>query len=658
MGKNWPHCLRLTNAGSILPRRSACASFPGQEGVPSRPCGSANLHCFCRWLMPVLSVMAVLLILALGAVTALADTTPTPTPHYRVFLPIIVKDNAPAQPVTVTFQYGNNNYMGVTDTYISSYGDPYAPHGYEPILAVRWQRSQVADAEAGLMRFDLTSIPASALVQSATLKLYVTDRTNVNPMTLSAFGVLRPWALAEANWYSATLTSAWAAPGCNGIGSDRQGLATSSADLWDVGMWIELPVTPLVQEWVHNPSVNYGLALKPTGTSATPSVRYELAASLYPDTALRPILTVTYILLPPPPPTVAPTTATPTPTPTTPSGLPTPTATASPTPSPTWTPLPSWWSTNYSYRRRLLVQAADGYAIAAGYAVSLTLDTDQLIADGKLRPDRRDWRIVAWNGLTWMELDRHVVSARETWFSTVRPIPSDAGDDLYYVYYGNPQENTEPRDDKNNIYAFYDDFDTYDANKWPWPPPTGVEVSGGVITVTAYNPSGGPADSCPGAYDCMLSRQTFGLGYQVEERARHPDYVYGKYHDADQGFSDDGHTNEAKMRSYNVAQFQRVNRDGTASVVMQCCKPANTDWHIFRVTRLDASRILFQVDDSPVDISTTHLPLIPLSVHIRAYSSEPFEPSRNVVDWIKVRPVVAVEPTVTWGSEEMAIFTP
>jgi hypothetical protein len=262
---------------------------------------------------------------------------------------------------------------------------------------------------------------------------------------------------------------------------------------------------------------------------------------------------------------------------------------------------------------------------------------------------------VAWNGWTWAELDRHVVGPAETWFALTRPISGGASDSLYYVYYNNPSETALPPEDKDDIYTLYDDFDSYDAAKWPWPPPTGVAVAGGVITVTAFNPSGEPADSCPSADDCMLSRQTFGLGYQVEERARHPDYVYAKRHDADQGFSDDGHTNEAKLRSYDTAQFQRVNRSGGTSVVAQCCKPADTAWHIFRVARLN-DRILFQIDDAPVETSTTHLPLIPLSAHIRAYSAEPLEPSRNVVDWIKVRPIVAVEPVVTSGREERAIF--
>ena len=603
-----------------------------------------------------LIVSGALLVCALFPAAANADGTPTPNLSFRIHLPIIFKDSAPPEPVTVAFQYGSNNYLGVKDTYISSYGDPYAPHGYEPILAVRWQRSQVADAEAALVQFDLTSIPVTATIRSATLSLYVTGRTNVNGMTLSAYEMLRPWLAVQANWVSATVSSAWAIAGCNGIGADRLALAADSVDILDTGMWVNLSLTTMVQAWVRQPVGNFGAVLKPVGTSSTPSVRYELAGSLHPDLGLRPKLTVTYMLLPAPEPTVVPATATASRTPSPTSNIPTPTATATTTPTATWTPEPSWWSTYYSYRRRLTVHTADDSGVQAGYAVSLALDTDPLVSQGKLRADRRDWRIVAWNGWAWAEIDRHAASPAETWFSLARSIAVDSEDDLYYVYYGNPNEDGEPLADTGRIYTFFDNFDTYDASKWPWPPPSGVEVGGGVITVTAFNPAGGIADSCPGAYDCMLSRQTFGVGYQVEHRARHPDFVYGTKHDADQGFSNDGHTYEAKMRSYNTGQFQRVNRDGTTNVVAQCCQAADTNWHTFRVARLDATSIRFQIDNSPADISTTHLPLMALPVHIRAYSDESLEASHNVVDWVRVRPIVAEEPVVTWADEETAEF--
>lgn len=602
----------------------------------------------------LLALCAVLCMVLLGAPPASADGTPTPQRPYRIYLPLIIQDHAPAQPVTVVFQQGNNGYTGMDDTYISSYGDPYAPHGFEPILAVRWQRNVNADAEAALLHFDVSSIPAGATVQSATLDFYVTGRSNDGAIKLSSYEILRPWVPAFANWYSATLTSAWASPGCNGVNSDRLALATDTIDVSATGVWKQLAVTSIVQDWVSQPAGNNGLTIKPVGTTASANVRYELAGALHPDPGLRPRLTVRYIVLPTPQPTVTIPAGSPTPTASATPGGPTATATPTVTPAPTWTPTSSWWSTDYSYRRRLTVQAA-GETVGAGYSVSLTLSTADLAAAGKLRADLRDWRIVVWNGWTWTEIDRDVVAEGATWFALPAPLVAGSQSDQYFVYYGHAGETGDPLADKSNVYAFYDDFDSYDGSKWPWPMPSGVDMGGGVITVTAYNASGGPADSCPGSYDCMLSRQTFGAGYQVEHRAMHPDYIYGKKHDADQGLSDDGHTNEIKMRSYNVSMFQRVNRSAGVSDVQQCCQVADTAWHTFRITRLPGS-ILYQVDDSAASASTTHLPALSLPVHIRAYSDEPYEASRNVVDWIKVRAIVANEPVVTWGREETAEF--
>lgn len=603
----------------------------------------------------VVAVVAVALLSLLAVVPiVLAEGTPTPLP-VRVYLPLIFSEYRPPAPQTVVFQHGNGGYTGATDTYISSYGNPYAPHGFEPILALRWEKSQIADAEASLLSFNLSSIPVGATVQDARLRFYVTGRTNMNPMTMAAYEVYRPWVAAYANWYSATLTTAWAAPGCNGINSDRAGLPLDSVGVTNTGLWAELSVKDAVQAWVRNPGGNLGLTLKPIGDGSTPSVRYELAGALHPDPGLRPLLEVTYIVLPAPPPTVVPETATRTPTPTQTSSAPSSTSTATRTPTATWTPAPSWWNVNYSFRRRLDVQTALSSGVEAGYVVSLTLDTAQFVTQGKLRADRADWRIVAWNGWTWAEIPRDLAAPAETWFALARAIAGGGSNSLYYVYYGNADAMDPPLSDRRQIYTLYDDFDDYEAAIWPWPPPSGVVVASGFVTVTAFDATGGIADSCPGAYDCLLSRQAFPVGYQVEHRARHPDYVYNKRHDADQGFSDDGHSNEAKMRSYNTAQFQRVNRDGATSVVVQCCQPADTLWHVFRVARLP-DRILFQVDGGPVDVSTTHLPLLPLPVHIRAFSAEPWELSRNVVDWVKVRPIVAVEPVVVWGPEEQATF--
>lgn len=580
---------------------------------------------------------------------------------YRVFLPVIMRSFNSPVPQTAVFQQGNAGYTGASDTFISAYGDPYAAHGFEPIIAVRWERSQNKDVEAGLVRFDLTSIPTTATIQSATLSLWVSHRNNINPMTLSAYRLLHDWVSTEASWYNAKDGLAWFALGANGIGSDRDGAPAASAAFASEGIWIDLPIVALAQGWVRNPASNFGVTLKPTGDVTVPSVRYELASSRFADLALRPKLSVTYLLWDGPkvvtpgpfPPTRTPTQGLPTATPTQTAP---PTATA--TPSPTWTPAPSWWNTSYQYRRRLSVSSGPGATLEAGYAVSLTLNSDLLVGEGKLRSDRQDWRLVAWDGVTWREVDRDAVGAQETWFSTVKPLPENSRDDEYYVYYGNPAESQAPPQNKDNVYGFFDDFDSYDASKWPALQLPSVVVASGLVTVTAYNSSGGAADSCPFTAECMLSQKTFGIGYQVELRAQHPDYVYQKKHDADHGFSDDGHTHEAKLRSYGTGQFERVNRNGEGNYdIMQCCRPADTEWHTFRISRLTPGSIVYQIDSLAPVSSTLHIPQMALPVHIRAYSEEPFEPSRNVVDWIKVRRIVPVEPAVAFGPEEEASFT-
>jgi len=574
-----------------------------------------------------------------------------PTQTVRIHVPIIAHTYQPPVPITVTFQYGLNGYTGVHDATISNYGDSGVNYGIDPGLWLRWQRSSLTSVRSALLRFDVSSIPSQATVLQARLYLYATVNTNPAELDALIFRVLRPWQEMETTWLQAQAGTPWAAPGANGAGADRAVQPTDRITLTTRFTWVSADVTSLTQYWVSNPGQNYGLLLQPTGTGDSANVQYTIASSQYPDPTLRPILEVTYIVLPGGGATATPTVPSATSTPTVTSTPSEPTATA--TPSATATPPPSWWHIGYQYRRRLTVQAAPEAPVQAGYSVSLTLNTDDLVTAGKLRLDRRDWRIVAWNGLGWAEIDRDVRAPAETWFRLVAPIPAGQSSQDYYVYYGNPSETVEPRASRDGVYAFYDDFDAYDIAKWPVPQPPFVDVANGVITVTAQNPTG-PGDSW------ITSQPRFSLGHQVEIRARHPDYVYQQNRDADHGFSDDGHTNEAKLRSWNAQRFQRVNRVGDVSnstIVQYGTKPADTDWHIFRITRLDAEHILFEIDAEGVETSTTNIPLMDLPVHIRAYHLEPGDQARNVVDWIRVRMIVTPEPVVVTGPEEHATFT-
>ncbi len=66
-------------------------------------------------------------------------------------------------------------------------------------------------------------------------------------------------------------------------------VAISSAD---VGSWIELDITPLVQQWVADPASNHGLILREQAT--TKYTRYRLDSSDYWFAEFGPHVQVTY----------------------------------------------------------------------------------------------------------------------------------------------------------------------------------------------------------------------------------------------------------------------------------------------------------------------------------------------------------------------------
>jgi hypothetical protein len=144
-----------------------------------------------------------------------------------------------------------------------------------------------------LLRFDVSSLPAGATVQSASLTLYVTSRSNSNTMTAAVYPVLRYWNAGYATWATVDGSIAWTTAGCNGMGTDRSGTAAASVTFNVASGSVTTPdLTALVQGWVDAPASNYGVLLRPQGGAGI--VNYYIASAQNATLAYRPKLTVTY----------------------------------------------------------------------------------------------------------------------------------------------------------------------------------------------------------------------------------------------------------------------------------------------------------------------------------------------------------------------------
>jgi hypothetical protein len=262
--------------------------------------------------------------------TALPTATPTGTPtHTPMSSPT---PTSASTETTITLQQGTNGYFGCDDAYIYQYA-PDSNH-------CRQNAFQVGDKQrnAALLRFDLSPIPANAIVTQATLHLYAKGWGGLN-MAIDAYRIFRDVSLCQTTWNQAQSGNPWGQPGCNDTSTDRAPTPESSTTTSGIQKWCGFDLTTIVQDWVNGSAKNNGLLLR--GASLWSSRKFYFASAQDGTIASRPKLIVTYRTGDNPAPTPTPTnTPLPTAGPTrtalptaTPTGTPTHTSMSSPTPT-------------------------------------------------------------------------------------------------------------------------------------------------------------------------------------------------------------------------------------------------------------------------------------------------------------------------------------
>jgi len=210
--------------------------------------------------------------------TATSTSTPTPTPTPTVGV--------------VVFQQGvspDPTYAGAADTYIYRYSQTYN-FGSSSLLTLDYN-----DADAALLRFDVSSIPSDATIASATLSVYLDQSSGTyNPLAVSLHRLKRSWTEMEATWNQARNGSPWGLPGANNTTTDRDSTAVAFLTMSTAGTWYNFGIGSLVQQWVLDPGSNSGVILKTAPGGMT--FGYDLRSSDYVggDSATRPKLTVYY----------------------------------------------------------------------------------------------------------------------------------------------------------------------------------------------------------------------------------------------------------------------------------------------------------------------------------------------------------------------------
>ncbi len=189
--------------------------------------------------------------------TATATVTAPSTPaavRQRNYLPHIAWEQAYATPTptpTATPGHVLRTLPAIADAEVSQ-GAPDWNAGAAARMRAGCDFSTGANGGVvrSLVRFDLSSIPAGAIITSARLRVFYEAFWDWPGYvdTVTAYRVTSGWEEPSVNW---TLQPSYAAA--------TTGIVIPATEEWG---WYELTVTPLVQGWVAQNTPNYGVILR------------------------------------------------------------------------------------------------------------------------------------------------------------------------------------------------------------------------------------------------------------------------------------------------------------------------------------------------------------------------------------------------------------
>jgi hypothetical protein len=173
-------------------------------------------------------ITAGLLLAALMAAVNAQPPARAGVPH-QVVAPLAPLETATLYAVADAYIYSANptqNYGSATDLYVGS--------------------QTASTANRALFRFDLSSLPTDAIVDSASFQAYLTLSGTPATLSVSVHRINVDWAESSVNWSNQPPVTS--IDKSNGVGTTPQYYG------WDV--------MDLAQTWVENPAANFGLELR------------------------------------------------------------------------------------------------------------------------------------------------------------------------------------------------------------------------------------------------------------------------------------------------------------------------------------------------------------------------------------------------------------
>lgn len=205
--------------------------------------------------------------------------------------PLFYYERLTSAPTTASFQQGTSSYTGCVDTYISSLipGTNFdtstsliADIDYSAYPTISGERQT-------LIKWDLSSVPAGSVIETAYVEFYI----NTEGKQFQGHKMLQSWDSATITWTSSGgIETDNVEAGSTPVFVNGTTNATGAMDTYVGFVRVNLPLS-LVQDWIDNPSTNYGLMITGGATESTGD-GLQLDSSEGATTARHPKIVVAY----------------------------------------------------------------------------------------------------------------------------------------------------------------------------------------------------------------------------------------------------------------------------------------------------------------------------------------------------------------------------
>jgi hypothetical protein len=196
---------------------------------------------------------------------------------------------------TITMQQGLNGYAGTTDCHILEWGPDNNTGGNDILEVCRYPQNQQNDDKYGLIRFDVSQIPADAEIINAVLQVYYTGVRNGTAEKIVQCH------LVTASWNEGSGIGLNGQSGSGATWNLRPAFVTTILDSQILGAetnnWYSFDIASEVSMWVQGSTPNYGVLLKPEMDDSFPQNApgtKQIASSEHTILSIRPKLIVTY----------------------------------------------------------------------------------------------------------------------------------------------------------------------------------------------------------------------------------------------------------------------------------------------------------------------------------------------------------------------------